>query len=310
LQYQFKGGTSLLLVLDQPQRFSIDVDIATDTTPAEIEEILSRIVSRYSVFSRWEKRQHKTKPWIPLSSYYLYYNSKVTNAAEDAVMLDVQLHSSPYACEKKAVVCSSLFASTTEVTVPLPGSIIGDKLLTLGPGTLGIPVGKGKAAQRLKHVFDVSRLLTMHPQLSLIRESLNSCLSFENDLQKRKLSLGEVVKDTLDSCHSVTAFDALPGTISEGSVLFEHVNGFAPFAAHLFHAGYSWLDLQCDMARAACCIAAVRAVDMVSDMEFERIFSADCTFLSSTMSAEERTVQVRQYWDYIASWTGFTGSTH
>ena len=93
--YQFKGGNSLLLILDRPKRFSIDVDIATDRTSAEIEEVLTRIVNRFGIFTRWEARRHKTKPWIPLASYYLYYRSIITGAPDATVMLDAQLHMSP-----------------------------------------------------------------------------------------------------------------------------------------------------------------------------------------------------------------------
>ncbi|MBN1309241.1 MAG: nucleotidyl transferase AbiEii/AbiGii toxin family protein, partial [Chitinispirillaceae bacterium] len=250
--YQFKGGNSLLLILDRPQRFSIDVDISTDRTSTEIEEVLTRIVNRFGIFKRWEARQHKTKPWIPLASYYLYYRSMITGAPEAAVMLDVQLHMSPYRCEKKRVVCGSLFRSDVAVDVPLPGSIIGDKLLTLGPRTLGIPVGKGKAAQRLKHVFDVSRLLEQRPPLGEIRESFRNCLAFENRLQGRAIAAEAAVRDTLENCRSVVCYTEPPSTPPGGSVLEEHCSGFSPFAAHLFSSGYSWADLQIDMARAAC----------------------------------------------------------
>ena len=44
LSFQFKGGNSLLVILQDPKRFSIDVDIATDETVSRIEEVLDKIV--------------------------------------------------------------------------------------------------------------------------------------------------------------------------------------------------------------------------------------------------------------------------
>lgn len=302
LRFQFKGGNSLLLILDEPQRFSIDVDIATDEETVSIEKILDDIVGQYGRFVRWEKRQHKTKPWIPLSSYYLFYSSAVLSGTDTSIMLDVQLHRSPYKCEKKPIVCGELYRSGTLVTLPLPASIIGDKLLTLGPETLGIPVGKGKGAQRLKHFFDVSRLLGMSPSLMDIRESFKNCLDFENRLQERELSIEEVVLDTIVSCHSVVPHSVPPGRVDGSSVLSEHTGGLEPFAAHLFRGAYSWEDLQLDTSRAACCIAAVGS-NNVSDGEFRRIFS-DMQYTPHKRHdyVLPRNSAARRYWEFILSW--------
>lgn len=296
LEFQFKGGNSLLVILDRPQRFSIDVDIATDCATGRIEEALDLIVKRYGIFTRWDKRQHKTKPWIALASYYLFYQSVVNGSPQEcSIMLDAQLSRSPYSCELRPVVCGDLFQSDTLVEFPLPASIIGDKLLTLGPETLGIPVGKGKAAQRLKHVFDVSRLCDMHPSLEDIRESFIKCLEFENRLQQSAITADEVVRDTLASCFSVARLPRAPRDAQDGTALAEHASGLKPFAAHLFTGGYGWLDLKHDMARAACCISAA-GIDGVTQEQFTEAFSGD-----DASAVEER---VDRYWKHIASWAG------
>ena len=299
LSFQFKGGNSLLLILDTPQRFSIDVDIATDASAEAIEAVLSAIVEEYSVFTRWDKRSHKTKPWIPLSSYYLFYHSAVHAGTEANIMLDCQMHLSPYPCEKHPVVCGDIFTSATETLLPLPSSIIGDKLLTLGPSTLGIPVGKGKEAQRLKHFFDVARLLDMDPDLDAIRESFNKCLAFENDLQGRTLTVDMVVRDTLESAWSVVHFREPPPMDDDHSVLSEHVRGLAPFAQHLFRERYCWTDLQYDMAKAACCIAAVGAQHVASE-EFSSVFSGGKP--ENELTGEEKYAMVKTYWNHVARW--------
>jgi hypothetical protein len=301
LEYQFKGGNSLLLILDHPQRFSIDVDIATDASAGDVEAVLNEIVKRFGVFTRWGIRQHKTKPWIALSSYYCYYNSLVSDEKETNIMLDVQLHTSPYHCERKTVTCGTLYESDSCVTLPLPSSIVGDKLLTLGPETLGIPVGKGKGAQRLKHVFDVSRLLDMKPSLEGIRESFRQCLDFENGLQKRTPAISTVIQDTLANCYSVVHYDEPPESVTD-SLLREHVEGLQPFTEHLFRETYSWKDLQHDMARVACCIAAVGS-HCVTEEQFDRVFSDDTYQVDVPVGAFLReNATARRYWEFIASW--------
>ncbi|MBN2188848.1 MAG: nucleotidyl transferase AbiEii/AbiGii toxin family protein [Chitinispirillaceae bacterium] len=267
LQFQFKGGNSLLLILPEPKRFSIDVDIATDAPREKIEQCLDAIVSRYRVFKRWEKRQHKTKPWLPIASYYLNFDSIIKHGAETSIMLDAQLRRSPYKTEKRPVACGELYKSETLAELPLPSSIIGDKLLTLGPNTLGIPVGKGKEAQRLKHVFDVSRLLAVRPSLAEIRESFFACLRHENEIQERRPTADEVIADTIAFCRSVAPYAELPPEKDLSPVMSENVRGLPLFAGHLFDAGYSWNHLRRDTERVGACVEAIQN-NAISDQGF------------------------------------------
>jgi hypothetical protein len=273
LSFQFKGGNSLLLILPEPKRFSIDVDIATDASREQIEHCLDAIVQQFQVFKRWEKRQHKTKPWLPIASYYLYFGSVINEGTETSIMLDAQLRRSPYKTGKKKIECGKLYKSATLVELPLPSSIIGDKLLTLGPNTLGIPVGKGKEAQRLKHVFDVSRLLAVQPLLSEIRESFTACLRHENEIQDpgrstvKAFTADEIINDTVTFCRSVAPYEDIPADQGQSPIMSENVRGLPVFAGHLFDAGYSWNNLQRDMARVALCVTAIQKTDL-SNKEF------------------------------------------
>jgi len=267
LLFQFKGGNSLLLILPEPKRFSIDVDIATDAPREQIEQCLDAIVSRSRVFKRWEKRQHKTKPWLPIASWYLYFDSVIKDGTETSIMLDAQLRRSPYRTGKKKIACGKLYESATLVELPLPSSIIGDKLLTLGPNTLGIPVGKGKEAQRLKHVFDVSRLLATRPLLSEIHESFLACLRHENEIQERGRSTDEIINDTMSFCRSAAPYAEMPPDQGLSPVMSENVRGLPVFAGHLFDAGYSWKHLKRDMARVALCVEAIQNAT-ISDQQF------------------------------------------
>lgn len=267
LSFQFKGGNSLLLILPEPQRFSIDVDIATDAPREEIERRLDDIVTRFRIFTRWAKRQHTTKPWLPITSYYLYFDSAIKEGAETAIMFDVQLRRSPYKTERKPVACGTLYTSSTCAEVPLPSSIIGDKLLTLGPNSLGIPVRKGKEAQRLKHIFDISRLLETRPRLSEIRGSFLACLKHENEIQDRGKSVDEIIDDTLAFCSSLVPFKELPPDKDLTTITSENVRGLPVFAGHLFKKGYSWIDLKRDIGRVAACMAAIKESE-ISDSDF------------------------------------------
>lgn len=309
LSYQFKGGNSLLLILPRAQRFSIDVDIATDETRERIDQCLDTIVASQGVFTRWEKRQHKTKPWLPIASYYLFYRSHFAVSAdtEPSIMLDVQLRRSPYKTAMKPVVCAEVYESSAQVDLPLPASIVGDKLLTVGPYTLGIPVGKGKQAQRLKHVFDISSLLRCGPELDDIRESMLACVEHENSLQERTTDVQAVMIDTLKFCGSVAPFVTRPPRDSAFTdVLNENIEGLPQFAEHLFDAGYDWRRLQLDMSRVALCIAAV-CTPAVNASAFDSAHNgARCDFLGS-LSPDflAQHPEARSNWEWVYQWLGY-----
>jgi hypothetical protein len=270
LSYQFKGGNSLLVLLQDPKRFSIDVDIATDQTAEAIEAVLDKIIKECGVFQKWSKRQHKTKPWIPLSSYYLFYVSHFSKPEDSFVMLDCQMSKSPYATRTVPVACSDLYSTIVKTDVPTASSLVGDKLLTLGPATLGIPLGKGKGAQRIKHVFDVSLLLNADVALNDIRESFTACIAHENTLQRKAITAKDLLSDTLLFCKTILEHKTLPQVKdTDTNVLAETVIALPSFASHLFSRQYAWGNLCFDIARVGFVMAALCNLD-VQNEEFKQ----------------------------------------
>jgi hypothetical protein len=288
LSFQFKGGNSLLLILDQPQRFSIDVDIATNESRERIEGCLDALTREQGIFISWTKRQHKTKPWLPLASYFCFYRSHFVSKDEAFIMLDAQLTRSPYETRTAAVSCGNLYRSPIKTEIPLVSSIIGDKLLTLGPSTLGIPVGKGKEAQRLKHVFDVSLLLRTKPLLHEIRQSLLSCVAHENKLQEKAITVSNLLADTLAFCKSPRDYASFPKIDdSMTPILVENIRGLVPFAQHLFSKNYSWETLTLDLARVAFVMTGVCNSE-ITDAQFKLSMDAGGG--------------VDLYWKYVEEW--------
>jgi hypothetical protein len=173
-------------------------------------------------------------------------------------MLDAQLARSPYSTHFVSIQCGGLYASKIKTEIPFASSIIGDKLLTLGPRTLGIPIGKGKEAQRLKHVYDVALLLEAHPKLHEIRSSFKACVAQENKLQKKSVTIEQLVSDTLSFCCSVKDYADVPEIHKNmPPILVENIRGLMPFAGHLFSNDYTWKNLKIDMAKVALVMSTV-----------------------------------------------------
>ena len=249
LKYRFKGGNSLLILLEDPMRFSIDVDIVTDATKDKVIEIAESIAKECQLFSKVEIRQHKTKPWLPMISFKFFFDSLFQSAEDAFVMLDVVLEPAPYPGQVKQVKCLDIYSSNQQVEVPTIAGLIGDKLLTMGPATLGIPIGKGKEAQRLKHVFDVSLLSRQSYELDDVMDSIKGCMIQEMRIQKNSFSLKEVIDDTILFLSKPMSYGNKPPLEEcEGDhYLYETVKGFEDFRKHLFKIDYTW-----EMFRESC----------------------------------------------------------
>jgi hypothetical protein len=268
LDFCFKGGNSLLVILEEPKRFSIDVDIATAETRERVDGCVESAVKKNGVFTRVQKRQHKTKPWLPMVSYEIFYPSHFAPEGETFIMLDAVLKASPYPMQRKPVACGTLYRSDVSVKLPTVSSIIADKLLTLGPNTLGIPLGKKKEAQRLKHCHDVALLAEKGPELDKMRMALRACLAQELEIQERTMALETVMQDTLDFCRLSSQYAEEPALESTEGALHEIVFGRLPFEGHLFKKDYSWKRLQRDTAKCGLCMAAA-TLEKVGEREFQ-----------------------------------------
>jgi hypothetical protein len=248
LEYRFKGGNSLLLLLEAPERFSIDGDIVTTATKEQLVSLVEQVADSCDVFGRWESRQPQTKPWLPMISFKLFFESVYQPPDDAYVMLDVVLEPPPYPGVLRQVRCGTLYASVEQAEVPSVSGLIGDKLLTIGPSTLGIPLGKGKEAQRLKHVFDVALLSRRGYQPRAVREAITGCQAQEERIQGRGYSWEEIARDTARFCSAPLGYAAPPllGSLGHQSYLYEIVSGFEHFRRHLLRTDYTWGRLQED----------------------------------------------------------------
>lgn len=248
LSFRFKGGNSQLILLAEPQRFSIDVDIVTTVDKPDLIAVCERIVRECRLFQSCEVRQHKTKPWLPMISFKLFFDS-VYQTPEDAyVMLDAVLEPAPYPGIRKEVVCGDLYRSDKEVEVPTIAGLLADKLLCIGPSTLGIPLGKKKEAQRLKHLFDVATLSRGDYDRAIFTTSLDTCMTQENQLQRSEWTRAQVMEDTARFCRAALPHAAKPdpASLESGTYLDEITRGFDEFGSYLFRMDYTWDRFQDD----------------------------------------------------------------
>jgi hypothetical protein len=175
LSFIFKGGTSLLLLLKEAKRFSIDIDIVlpTATQRADIEKYLQLVLAE-GVFSRFELDERRSfKPGVPKAHYRFYYTS-VIEPKEQQILLDILFEATHYPVMGQKEIVTEFIQQETGITptlVNLPdiNSITGDKLTAFAPNTTGIPYGMEKEREIIKQLFDIGNLFDSLDNLETLR---------------------------------------------------------------------------------------------------------------------------------------------
>lgn len=207
----FKGGTSLLLHAGQnPQRYSIDIDILSQHTPEDVAGILNKIVEK-GTFKRWEDdNQRMVAVTAPVCHYKLYYNSVIEEGAEEYVLLDVLFEQAAYASMQMHPIKHPWLAIQDEpstVLMPDMSSLMGDKLTAFAPNTIGILYTKERHAEIMKQLFDLGFLFQHLTDLGHVRKSYILTAAIEINNRGLDITWQDTLQDSFDTCLLITNRD-------------------------------------------------------------------------------------------------------
>lgn len=212
LDFVFKGGTSLLLLLKEGNRFSIDIDIICKADRASLEKILNEVIesSRFKSYTLDEHRSYQ--PGIPKAHYSFAFDSVTKGKYPGTILLDVLVEDIiyPELIEKPIQTKWIETEHETLISVPSIDSVTGDKLTAFAPNTTGIPYFKGKERQSFameicKQLFDLSKLFEKIDSLQTVAESFHSFAKQEIAYRcsangNAELTTEKVLQDTIDTC--------------------------------------------------------------------------------------------------------------
>jgi len=271
LHFVFKGGTSLVLLLETGNRFSIDIDIISKTDRKELEDILQKVVAS-SNFTGVELDEHRSyKPGVPKAHYMFKFDSN--RQGSGTILLDVLIEDSIYpdVIEKPVITKWIETENETMVTMPSIDSITGDKLTAFAPNTIGIPYFKGKdkqpfAMEICKQLFDLSKLFENIQNMEVVAASFLVFAEHEiaynkNGNSKDELTPEKVLQDTIDTCIILAKRDR--GTVDEKAKFKELQKGIIAFGTGFLMAGNFRID---DAVPSSARIAYLAAKIMVNDL--------------------------------------------
>lgn len=228
LPFCFKGGTSLMLLLDHPKRLSTDIDIivepgtdingyirrAGEIFPfADVEEHLR--VGR----NRMEKRHFKFKYQSPRSG------------RDVTILLDVLFEEIQYEnIEERPIKNELLLTEGEDLSVMIPdvNGILGDKLTAFAPHTTGIPFGMDKELEIIKQLFDCGSLFDAMTDYGKVRTAHGRIAKLEIGYRGLDATIEDVLKDTVSGCICIASRG-----ITEGGDYAYYKDGISRIRSHI-----------------------------------------------------------------------------
>lgn len=155
----FKGGTSLILMMNPPRRLSTDIDIIVEpgtNLDSYIEE-----AAKIFPFKKAEEQIRIGRNNIEKRHFKFTYDSVIQNR-QSYILLDVLFEENHYDEINRAEIRNELLLTEPEylpVIVPGVDCILADKLTAFAPHTTGILLNTGKDMEVMKQFYDVSSLI-------------------------------------------------------------------------------------------------------------------------------------------------------
>lgn len=203
MPFVFKGGTSLMLLLDTPRRFSTDIDVIVEPG-TDIDSYIEKAKTVFPFFDK-EEDVRKGKNNIEKRHFRFKYLSP-SSGKEVVVILDVLFEERQYPNTVFKPIKNSLLLTEGEdlmVEMPDVESILGDKLTAFAPHTTGIKLGQNKELEIIKQLFDCATLFDAMKDIRTVRDSYKRVVHSEMSYRGLTCSTEEVLKDTIRACFCI-----------------------------------------------------------------------------------------------------------
>ena len=251
LEFVFKGGSSLVLLLEEGNRFSIDIDIICKTGRKELDAILDQVVESSKFVSVTLNERRSYKSGVPKAHYSFAFDSVFNTNVPGSILLDILVGESIYPELTESAIQTKWIEIDNETTVKTPSidAITGDKLTAFAPNTIGIPYFKGGnnfTMEICKQLFDLSRLFEKISNLEVVSKSFlvhaeQEIIFRKNGDVKIELSPKKVLQDTIDTCLIITKRETNKGESAKSNFKLLQ-NGIRAFGSGYLMSGNFRID--------------------------------------------------------------------
>ncbi len=254
LEFIFKGGTAVMLLLEKPLRFSIDVDILLPKKTAK--NILTGFmdsVIQTGLFSSYEPIPRKPHLKLEKIHYKFFYQSKIhSRPVEDSILLDIVFDNTPYTVLNQIPLSISFLPYTGDpsmVLVPDIDNLLGDNLCTFAPKTTGIPYqknGKSMSLEIIKQLFDIGILFPFLKNTANLKKVFLNCVLQQLAYRELKIKAEDVLEDIFQTSLCVSTQGKM------GDARFKELEeGIRRIKSYIFSENYNIIRAETAASKAA-----------------------------------------------------------
>ena len=248
----FKGGTSLLLLLNDPKRVSTDIDIIVPPS-TNFDKIFETVKKRFPFYEGEERGNIPNKYF---RHFYFMFSGPISKK-ECRINLDVAFEENPYPSvveKENSFPLLQTGGEKTYVRIPTHESILGDKLTAFAPTTIGVnpfmtSLGKetDHRLQVMKQFYDIARLYDYVSDTKDVLESYKACQNFENIFRGTKYSIKETLLDTFNHAAEIASM----GLWDKKSTFYKDVvrPGIQGLTTNIFDGKYNIMSAVDDAAK-------------------------------------------------------------
>lgn len=267
LDFVFKGGSAVQILLgDKWNRLSIDVDICTDASEKTLTMALDAVKKRFDDKGfTYVMRGKEILGTVPFLSFRVT-TPPITDKGR-VILLDAMGLKQHFATQSTPLK-SFYYDSTVSVMTPTVGAILGDKLSTIGPNTVGRAMRDSRnGLEYAKHFYDINVLSHAEPNFGECRDAYMESLGIQSKVRGIDFSLNECIDDAVFTCQVASLPQTQrPGLMekleperkvraqTEHDILKKGLRGFQPFLVRSI--SYSWENLREYASRTALLLKA------------------------------------------------------
>lgn len=239
LDFVFKGGTALMLMLGSTKRLSIDIDIIMPGKQGKLQKKFDATVKEKG-FLRTELHERAKPSGIKKAHYKFFYQPSFKSGRnEDNILLDILFEENQYQ-NIRQIDIDSTFVKQNEgaikVSVPSFEDILGDKLTAFAPETTGIPYKKGgqsKSMEIIKQLYDIGNIFDHAEDLEVVASTFGKFALTELSYRE----LGDDIQLVLDDIFQTGLTISTRG--KNGNADFEALNnGISRVKGFIFSESY------------------------------------------------------------------------
>ena len=234
MPFIFKGGTCLMLLMDQPRRLSTDIDIIVQPG-TDLNEYLKKAAEIFP-FRQVEEQKRVGNNNIEKRHFKFTYDSPI-NKRPLYILLDVLFEASHYDEVITKEIRNELLLTEPEyltVSIPSVDCILADKLTAFAPYTIGILLNTKKDMEVMKQYYDVCSLLDIFTNYKNVHSTYTKLANAEIAYRGIDATFEDCLMDTFEAALCI----ASRGKVKADEYHF-YVKAIRELRGHIYSENYT-----------------------------------------------------------------------